>query len=97
VAFDRSRSGAPLTRPTASLIPPQVPLTKDGGAWGVAVGRSARWLHPSRGSERAADVTGPLAQRLQRRDRQRPEHGRRRDRRAIKHRDWRAGRARAST
>ena len=36
-----SRSSAPVTRPTVLLIPPQVPLTKDGGAaGGSAVGRS---------------------------------------------------------
>lgn len=38
-AVANTRSGEPVTRPTALKIPQQVPLTQDGGAvWGIAVG-----------------------------------------------------------
>src|SRR5687768_12759099 len=65
----RSRSSEPVSRPTASKIPPQVPLTFDGGAaGGSAVGRLAHGLPPPHGRRSAAaDVPARLAQRLQRR------------------------------
>ena len=44
-----SPSSAPVTRPTAEKLPPQVPLTHDGGAaGGCAVGRPAHGLPPPR-------------------------------------------------
>src|ERR1019366_2018046 len=59
----RSRSSAPVTRPTALLIPQQVPLVADGGAaWGSAVGRSGARaaLHTSGGCAGEAAAPSPL-------------------------------------
>ena len=69
VVFSRSRSSAPVSRPTAVLIPPQVPLDEGRGrSWGERGGTSgARAASPQRRRSVAADVTARLAQRTQRR------------------------------
>ena len=69
-AVANTTNGEPVSRPTASKIPPQGPLASDGGAvGGIAVGGKAvaakRPCNPE-GPSRAAGVTGPLAQRPQR-------------------------------
>ena len=60
-----SRSSEPVSWPTALKIPPQVPLTQDGGAaGGSAVGRLAHALPPRRGSKpcgRCGSLSGATA------------------------------------
>jgi hypothetical protein len=64
---ERSRSSAPVSRPTARRSPHKSPSPRDGGCGGSAVGRPAHRLPTPRHRNAAADVTARLAQRLQRR------------------------------
>lgn len=82
--LQRSRSGAPVSRPTAKKIPPPVPLAPARGLrGGSAVGRPAHGL-PQAGCA-ACTRSSP----------QSPERRRLRGRRDIKRSDWRDGRATA--